>query len=53
MYNLSESVSESFLAEIEQMTKAKARLAEVMEKNNELELLNEKLQQDLQEATGQ
>ena len=41
------------MAEIEQMTKAKARLAEVMEKNNELELLNEKLQQDLQEATGQ
>ena len=44
------SVSDSFLHEIEQLTKDQVRLAEVMQKNNDLEQKNEELQNDLLEA---
>ena len=50
---LKRSVSDQFLHEIEEMTKAQVKLAEVMQKNDELEQKNQELNTELLEATGQ
>lgn len=49
---LKRSVSDQFLHEIEEMTKAQVKLAEVMQKNDELEQKNQELNTELLEATG-